>query len=62
MALSGTITGSTNNSRYSLTCEWSASQNTSANTSTITAIVYLTPPSGWNTISSYWSCVINGTR
>lgn len=61
MALSGTITGSTNNSRYSLTCEWSASQNTSANTSTITAIVYLTPPSGWNTISNYWSCVINGT-
>lgn len=61
MALSGTITGSTNNSRYSLTCEWSASQNTSANTSTITATVYLTPPSGWNTISNYWSCVINGT-
>lgn len=61
MALSGTLSGSCNNGSYSLTCEWSASQNTSANTSTITAIVYLTPPSGWNTISSYWSCVINGT-
>ena len=58
MALSGTITGSTNNSRYSLTCEWSASQNTSANTSTITAKVYLNG-NGYSTQSS--NCVINGT-
>lgn len=59
MALSGSITGSANNSRYSLTCEWSATQNTSANTSTITAIVYLNG-NGYSTQSSNWSCVING--
>ena len=41
MASSGTITGSCNNSHYTFTCEWSATQNTSANTSTITANVYL---------------------
>lgn len=61
MAISGTITGSCDNSRYTLTAEWSATQNTTANTSTITVNVYLTPPSGWNTNSSMWSCVINGT-
>ena len=61
MALSGTVQGSCDNSRYTLTAEWSATQNTTANTSTITVNVYLTPPSGWNTISSMWSCVINGT-
>ena len=36
-----TINGSTNNSHYSLTCEYTYTQNASANTSTITAIVYL---------------------
>ena len=61
MALSGTVQGSCDNSKYTLTAEWSATQNTTANTSTITVNVYLTPPSGWNTISSMWSCVINGT-
>ena len=61
MALSGTIKGSCDNSKYTLTAEWSAKQNTTANTSTITVNVYLTPPSGWNTNSSMWSCVINGT-
>lgn len=59
MALNGTITGTANNSRYSLTCEWSATQNISANTSTITAIVYLNG-NGYSTYSSNWSCVING--
>lgn len=61
MALSGTITGSCDNSRYALTCEWSATQNTSANTSTITANVYLNG-NGYSTVSSYWCCTINGTQ
>lgn len=55
-----TINGSCDNSRYSLTCEYSYSQNTSANTSTITANVYLNG-NGYTTSSSYWSCVINDT-
>ncbi len=55
-----TITGSCDNSRYSLTCEYSVVQNVSANTSTITANVYLNG-NGNTTSSSYWSCVINGT-
>lgn len=61
MALSGTITGSTDNSRYVLTCEWSATQNTTANTSTITAIVYLNG-NGYSTSSNYWCCSINGLQ
>ena len=61
MALSGTITGSCDNSHYTLTCEWSATQNTSANTSTITANVYLNG-NGYSTQSSYWCCTINGTQ
>ena len=56
-----TITGSTNNSHYTLTCEYSYTQNTSANTSTITAIVYLAG-NGYTTSSSYWCCTINGTE
>lgn len=56
-----TITGSTNNSRYTLTCEYSYTQNTSANTSTITAIVYLAG-NGYTTSSNYWCCTINGTE
>ena len=55
----GVINGSCDNSHYSLTCEWSANQNISANTSTITAIVYLNG-NGYTTSSSHWSCVING--
>ena len=55
-----TLTGSCDNSRYSLTCEYSFTQNVSANTSTITAKVYLNG-NGYTTTSSYWSCVINGT-
>lgn len=57
---SGTITGSTNNSHYTLTCEWSSTSNQVANTSSVTAIVYL-DGNGYTTTSSYWSCVINGT-
>lgn len=55
-----TLTGSCDNSRYSLTCEYSFTQNVSANISTITANVYLNG-NGYTTTSSYWSCVINGT-
>ena len=57
---SGTINGSCDNSRYILTCEWTSTANTSANTSTVTAKVYLNG-NGYTTSSSYWSCVINGT-
>lgn len=61
MALSGTITGTCDNTSYTLTCEWSATQSVANNTSSITAKVYLVAPSGWSTASSSWSCVINGT-
>lgn len=54
-----TITGSCDNSRYTLTCEWTSTQNISSNTSSITAIVYLNG-NGYTTTSSHWSCVING--
>ena len=60
-ALSGTLTGTCDNTSYKLTCEWSATQSVANNTSSITAKVYLQAPSGWSTISSNWSCVINGT-
>ena len=60
--LSGTLTGTCDNSNYSLTCEWSATQNITNNTSTITAKVYLKAPSGWSTDSSYWDVWINGTQ
>lgn len=57
---SGTINGSCDNKRYILTCEWTSTANTSANTSSITAKVYLNG-NGYTTSSSYWSCIINGT-
>ena len=57
---SGTINGSCDNRRYILTCEWTSRPNTSANTSSITAKVYLNG-NGYTTSSSYWSCIINGT-
>lgn len=60
MMASGTINGSTNNSHYSLTCEWSSTSNQTSNTSSVTAIVYLAG-NGYTTTSNYWSCVINGT-
>lgn len=56
-----TITGTTNNSKYSFTCEYSFTQNTTANTSTITAIVYLNG-NGYSTSSNYWCCTINGVE
>ena len=56
-----TITGSCDNSRYTLTCEWTSTQNISSNTSSITAIVYLNG-NGYTTTSSHWSCVINGVN
>lgn len=62
MALSGTLTGTCDNTKYTLTCEWSATQNITNNTSTITAKVYLKAPSGWSTDSGYWDCTINGTQ
>ena len=62
MALSGTLTGTCDNTNYTLTCEWSATQSIANNTSTITAKVYLKAPSGWSTDSSYWDCTINGTQ
>ena len=57
---SGTINGSCDNRRYILTCEWTSTPNTSANTSSITAKVYLNG-NGYTTSSSYWSCIIIGT-
>ena len=60
--LSGTIQGNADNSNYSLTAEWSATQNIVNNTSTITVKVYLKAPSGWSTDSSYWDVWINGTQ
>ena len=62
MALKGTITGKADNSKYKLTCDWTATQSIANNTSTITAKVYLQAPSGWSTVSSYWDCTINGTQ
>ena len=62
MALNGTLTGTCDNTNYTLTCEWSATQNITNNTSTITAKVYLKAPSGWSTDSDYWDCTINGTQ
>ena len=62
MALSGTLTGTCDNTSYSLTCEWSATQSVANNTSTITAKVYLVAPSGWSTDSDYWDCTINSTQ
>ena len=48
---SGTINGSCDNRRYILTCEWTSTPNTSANTSSITAKVYLNG-NGYTTSSS----------
>ena len=59
--LSGTITGKADNSHYSLTAEWSATQSITNNTSTITVKVYLNG-NGYATDSSYWNCWINGTQ
>ena len=62
MSLSGTIQGTCDNTNYTLTAEWSATQSIVNNTSTITVKVYLKAPSGWSTDSSYWNAWINGTQ
>lgn len=62
MALSGTITNSIHSGHYTLRISWSATQNITANTSTITAKMYLVQDSGWslsiNTRSN--TCTIDG--
>lgn len=57
----GTINGSCDNSAYGLKCDWSSTQNVNANTSSITAIVYIKSNGSYSTQSSNWSCVINGS-
>lgn len=56
-----TINGSCDNSAYSLKCDWTSTQNVTANTSSITAIVYIKSNGSYSTVSSNWSCVINGS-
>ena len=48
MAASGIITNSIHNGHYTLRISWSATQNVAANTSTITADLYLVQDSGWS--------------
>lgn len=66
MALSGTLTGScvANNgasSRYDYKIEWSATQNVTANTSTITATAYVRSNNSSYSTSTNWTSIINGT-
>lgn len=66
MALSGTLTGSctANNgasSRYDYKIEWSATQNVTANTSTITATAYVRSNNSAYSTSTNWTSIINGT-
>ena len=65
MALSGTIEGSIVNGNYKLRIVWTATQNISANTSTITAKLYLVQAASWSLnigtrSTSYNSCTIAG--
>lgn len=65
MARSGTIEGSILNGNYKLRISWTATQNVSANTSTITAKLYLVQAAGWSLnigtrAASYNSCTIAG--
>lgn len=48
MALSGTISNSIHSGHYTLRINWSATQNITANTSTITAKMYLVQDPGWS--------------
>lgn len=48
MALSGTISNSIHSGHYTLRISWSATQNITANTSTITAKMYLVQDPGWS--------------
>lgn len=63
MALSGTISNSIHSGHYTLRISWSATQNITANTSTITAKMYLVQDASWslniNTRSN--TCTIDGT-
>lgn len=66
MALSGTLTGTcvANNgasSRYDYKIEWSATQNVTANTSTITATAYVRSNNSAYSTSTNWTSIINGT-
>ena len=69
MALSGTINGTcysyngSSTAKYNYKIEWSATQNVSANTSTITAKAYLqSTSSSISTVSSNWVSKINGSQ
>ena len=62
MALSGTISNSIHSGHYTLRISWSATQNITANTSTITAKMYLVQDPSWslNIASRSNSCTIDG--
>lgn len=67
MARSGTIEGSILNGNYKLRISWTATQNVTANTSTITAKLYLVQAASWSLnigsrASSYNSCTIAGVK
>lgn len=65
MALSGTISGSTNNQYISVRIRWSATQNQSANTSSVTAIFEAMKSSRSSAATSgrgTWYLTINGAR
>lgn len=65
MALNGSFTGSILSGNYKLRVEWSATQNIAANTSKITAVMYLVQASSWGlSISSRTDnrTTINGTN
>ena len=62
MALSGTISSSIHSGHYTLRISWSATQNITANTSTITAKMYLVQDPSWslNIKSRSNTCTIDG--
>ena len=62
MALSGTISNSIHSGHYTLRISWSATQNITANTSTITAKMYLVQDPSWslNIASRSNACTIDG--
>lgn len=65
MALSGTISGSTNNQYISARIRWSATQNQSANTSSVTAIFEAMKSSRSSAATSgrgTWYLTINGAK
>lgn len=64
MALNGSFTGSILSGNYKLRIEWSATQNIAANTSKVTAVMYLVQASSWGlSIASRTdnTTTINGT-